>query len=353
MAWRPRGTSRATTTTAKQADARARLEERGLHPQFLTLASKFPKGTVFAEKPTAGTEVARGSTVQLSVSAVALTNVPNVVGVKSAAAVKTLRAAGLSAQTVTVAGTKPPGTVLQQTPAAGQRVGKGSTVALKVSRGAATVPDVVGQQASDAKAALGAAGLKTNVFQVPNAQSKGTVVAQRPAAGKKVARGSAVRINVSTGSQSSPPPPSGGTTTTSAPATARVPNVVGMQQGPAQRRLQRAGFRARILYIASQSPAGQVVSESPTAGTTAKRGSRVTLRVSVGPEAQTTAVPDVVGDDQQAATTALRNAGFRVQVLQVPTTDPSQNGVVVDEQPAGGARAPSGSQVTIYVGTSS
>jgi beta-lactam-binding protein with PASTA domain len=352
---RPAAVSSATVPNVvgeKQADARQRLEQRGLHPQFLTRASKFPKGTVFAQKPAAGAEVARGATVLLSVSAVAVTNVPNVVGMKSAAAVKTLKAAGFDAQTVSVSGTQAAGTVISQTPAAGQRVGKGSTVTLKVSRGAATVPDVVGQQASDAKSALGAAGLKTSVFQVPSAQSKGTVVAQSPAAGKKVSRGSAVRINVSNGSQTPPPPPppSGGTTTTSAPATARVPDVVGVQQGPAQRRLQSAGFRARILYVASQSPAGEVVSEAPSAGTTAKRGSRVTLRVSVGPAAQTTAVPDVVGDDQQAATTTLQNAGFTVQVLQVPVTDPSQDGTVVDEQPAGGARAPNGSQVTIYVG---
>jgi serine/threonine-protein kinase len=335
---------------SKRADARQRLEERGLQPQFLSRPSKFPKGTVFAEKPKAGTEVARGATVLLSVSAVAVTNVPNVVGVKSGDAVKTLKAAGLDAKTVSVAGTKPAGTVIAQMPTANQRVGKGSTVSLKVSRGTATVPDVVGQQASAAKRALAAVGLTTTAFEVPNAQSKGTVVAQNPAAGKKVARGSAVRINVSNGSQAAPPPPSGGTTTTSAPATARVPDVVGMQQGPAQRRLQSAGFRARILYVASQSPAGQVVSESPSAGTTLKRGSRVTLRVSVGPQAQTTTVPDVVGNDQQAATSELQNAGFTVQVLRVPVTDSSQEGVVVDEQPAGGARAPSGSQVTIYVG---
>jgi beta-lactam-binding protein with PASTA domain len=335
----------------KQAEARQRLEERGLHAQVLTRASKFPKGTVFAQTPTAGAEVARGATVQLSVSALAVTSVPNVVGSKSADAVETLKTAGLGAQVVSVAGSKPAGTVLSQAPEGGRRVGKGSTVALKVSRGAATVPDVVGQQASDAKAALAAAGLKTSIFQVTSAESKGNVVAQSPAAGKKVARGSSVRLNVSTGGRTAPAT-TAGSTTTSAPATARVPNVVGMQQGRAQRRLQSAGFRARVLYVASQQTAEQVVSQSPSAAATAKRGSRVTIRVSAGPDAQTTPVPDVVGKDQQSATSALETAGFTVQVLQVPTGEPSQDGNVVDEQPAGGARAPTGSEVTIYVATS-
>jgi serine/threonine-protein kinase len=60
-------------------------------------------------------------------------------------------------------------------------------------------------------------------------------------------------------------------------------------------------------------------------------------------------VPDVVGEDQQTATSDLQNAGFQVQVITVPPTDPSQSGNVVDEQPAGGTRAPRGSTVTIYV----
>jgi serine/threonine-protein kinase len=60
----------------------------------------------------------------------------------------------------------------------------------------------------------------------------------------------------------------------------------------------------------------------------------------------------VVGQDQQTATSTLQNAGFQVQAIMVPASDPSQNGMVVDEQPSGGTRAPDGSTVTIYVGSS-
>jgi beta-lactam-binding protein with PASTA domain len=41
-----------------------------------------------------------------------------------------------------------------------------------------------------------------------------------------------------------------------------------------------------------------------------------------------------------------------VQVIMVPPTDPSQSGMVLDEQPSAGTRAPEGSTVTIYVGSS-
>jgi beta-lactam-binding protein with PASTA domain len=107
-----------------------------------------------------------------------------------------------------------------------------------------------------------------------------------------------------------------------------------------------------VKYVSSQKPSGQVVAESPTAGTTVRSGSRVQISVSLGPSATTAQVPNVVGQDQQTATSTLQNAGFQVQVIMVPTSDASQNGVVIDEQPSGGTRAPDGSTVTIYVGSS-
>jgi serine/threonine-protein kinase len=212
------------------------------------------------------------------------------------------------------------------------------------------VPDVRGQDVASAKAALSAAGLVPTVFQVPGAEPKGTVTGQNPLPNKKVARGSKVRINVSAGAGAS-----GGTTTTRSTTTTtatqqvQVPNVVGLQQNIAQRRLNRAGLAVRVQYIASSKPSGQVVDQSPVTGTSVKKGSRVQITVSLGPNATTTQVPDVVGQDQQTATTTLQDAGFEVQVINVPATDPSQNGNVVDEQPAGGSRAPQGSTVTIYV----
>ncbi len=43
-------------------------------------------------------------------------------------------------------------------------------------------------------------------------------------------------------------------------------------------------------------------------------------------------------------------AGFEVETLQQPVTDRAQVGKVVDEQSAGGRKAPAGSVITIYVG---
>ncbi|HYX76004.1 MAG TPA: PASTA domain-containing protein, partial [Gaiellaceae bacterium] len=181
----------------KQDEAVRRLDERGLVPEVTAKVSKFPAGTVFAQDPGAGTEVVPQSHVALSVAAVSLAQVPDVVGATSSAAVQRLKAAGLNGRVTTVPAQATTGTVVAQSPGAGTKVGKGSTVLLKASRGQAAVPDVLGRPAADAKGALRAAGLVPVEFQVPATEPKGTVTAQKPLPNQKVPRGSRVRINVS------------------------------------------------------------------------------------------------------------------------------------------------------------
>jgi serine/threonine-protein kinase len=75
------------------------------------------------------------------------------------------------------------------------------------------------------------------------------------------------------------------------------------------------------------------------------------VNVSTGPNPEpATTVPDVNGQDQAAAASALRSAGFRVVVLNRPTSNQSQDGLVVEQQPGAGSSIPAGSQVTIFVG---
>ena len=336
----------------KQDEAARRLDERGLVPEITPKVSKFPSGTVFAQDPGGGTEVARHSRVALSVSAVSVVRVPDVVGSRTSAALARLQAAGLTGQVTTVPAQAAAGVVVAESPAAGAKVAKSSTVSLKASKGPATVPDVQGELAADAKGALRTAGLVPVEFQVPGTQPKGTVTAQKPLPNKQVPRGSKVRINVSTGSTGGG---GGGAGTTTAPAPApqevTVPDVVGIQQSAAQRRLHDGGLRARVKYVPSIRPVGVVTGQNPGGGTKVKNRSTVLLAVSRGPNPSLAVVPDVAGKTQQAATTTLQDAGFKVQVLTVKPANPSQSGRVVDEQPVGSTRAPEGSTVTIYVGS--
>jgi serine/threonine-protein kinase len=331
----------------QQREAVQRLNQRGLIARLKTRAGSAEPGTVVAQDPSPGADVVRHSVVTLIVSAVQTEAVPNVVGKRESAAVSALRAQGFQVKTISTVSSKPSGTVLAQNPPAGGRVAHGSTVTLRVSRGLVTVPDTVGQSHDNAVAAIRGAGLKPTAFTVPSSQPKGTVVAQRPLGGKRVPGGSAVRLNVSSGSTAAVPPPP---PPPSKPATVTVPDVTGQQQDVAQRQLNAAGLKAGVVYVASDEVQGTVVSQAPEGGTTQKRGTRIQLNVSRGPRAVVKGVPDVRNLDVGEARAKLTAAGFKVQTLPQGVSDPSQVGKVVDEQPAGGKNAPTGSVVTIYVG---
>jgi serine/threonine-protein kinase len=141
-------------------------------------------------------------------------------------------------------------------------------VQLLVSKGPVqvAVPNTVGVSETEARDRLAAAGFKANVFRVfSETVQSGDVVAQSPAAGTQAGKGSAVRLNVSKGTEF-----------------VVVPSVVGSTQADATTQLESAGLGANVVQVPSQDPAGTVVAQHP-AGGKAKRGSSVRLNVSKGP----------------------------------------------------------------------
>ena len=117
----------------------ARLRELGFSVETVHSFGAYPKGTVFASEPRAGTLLPKGSRVLLSVSdgsPSVIVEVPNVVGLSRGDAFQTLWMAGLRVQTVTERESILPfGTVTEQSIAAGTRVLSGSPVSLTVSSG--------------------------------------------------------------------------------------------------------------------------------------------------------------------------------------------------------------------------
>jgi serine/threonine-protein kinase len=333
----------------KQQEAVSRLRQRGLLPRISARRSSEAPGTVIAQDPNPGVNVLRHSVVTLAVSSAQTSAVPDVVGKTAPAAVTALRGQGFDVRMVNVVSKQAQGTVLAQTPGAGTQAARGSTVTIRASRGLVAVPDVLGQPRDAAIAAIGAAGLKPRSFVVSSTQEKGVVVAQHPQAGERVAGKSTVRLNISNGSGGSgaPPPPPASTP----PASVDVPDVTNEGQAAAQKQLNSAGLKAGVVYLESDQPQGTVVSQSPSSGKTVERGTRVQLNVALGPQPGTLkGVPDVRNLDPVAARSKLSAAGFVVQTLHQPVSDPAQVDKVVDEQPAGGRNAPAGSVITIYVG---
>jgi serine/threonine-protein kinase len=223
--------------------------------------------------------------------------------------------------------------VFDQDPGSGNKTAKGNVVTIFVSTGQAKVrvPDVRGDNSTDAAAAIASVGLKPDVHEVPSLKDPGTVVAQSPRPGVKVVKGAKVRINVSSG-----------------PAQVTVPPVVGIPFAQASSELQAQGFNVKRDDQDSNEPADTVLHQDPAANTSAAKGSTVTLTVSKGPT--TTQVPDVTSIDSQTATATLEQSGFKVKVVRQQVSDPSQDNVVLDQNPPPNSQAKAGTTVTIYVG---
>jgi beta-lactam-binding protein with PASTA domain len=332
--------------------AQFELRQAKLGYKVVRKAAKKPKGIVVGQAPKHGASVQQGSVVTLLVSkGPPGIGMPDLTGLAAADAVKALQARGLTVKLQQVASTQPPGTVLAQSPKPGKRARHGTQVVLQVSKAKASVsvPSVTGQSAQQASTALQQAGLRATVANVPSSQSKGTVVAQHPAPGAKVAQGSSVRLNVSSG-----PAQSSTTTTGSTRATTTAPTTTasttpqtgndyrGMRLSQAVQKIVQGRQQVIVQYVASSKPAGVVVGSTIA-------GSRERLQVSAGAQPSPNVdVPDVTGEDAATAADDLRSAGFTVVQAQWPVSDASQDGTVVYETPLGG-QAPRGVAIVIYV----
>ena len=117
----------------------------------------------------------------------------------------------------------------------------------------------------------------------------------------------------------------------------------------ARQELQQAGFEVSVVEAPDDdTPEGLVSAQSPDPGIQADRGSTVQITISTGPNL--VAVPDVTGMEAADARAALEEAGFRPRGMPQDTTDPDEEGVVLDQDPPGTTEAEPGSTVTIFVG---
>ena len=127
------------TVTGLMADeAVQKLADDGFEARQTEVAATQAPGTVVAQDPTAGSMLAKGGTVTLSVSKARPAPVPNVIGSSEETASKTLQAAGFSVNVATVPSARPEGVVIAQSPPAGGTAVTGSTVRINVSDGSGT-----------------------------------------------------------------------------------------------------------------------------------------------------------------------------------------------------------------------
>jgi serine/threonine-protein kinase len=197
------------------------------------------------------------------------------------------------------------------------------------------IPDVIGQNVDVATQALDNKGFEVAIKAVPSAAPRNQVVEQDPIptdrGGGKAEEGSTVTLSVSSG-----------------PAIVAIPDVTGLTPQDATKRLQKAGFSVTDREQFSNTvKRGLVIGTEPAAGTQLSTGQGVTILVSRG--ANTVAVPNVVGLNEQAALAAIQNA--RLSGVELQRDSPEPEGQVLSQSPGAGKLVARGSQVTIFAST--
>jgi serine/threonine-protein kinase len=238
-------------------DASAQLQELGFKVTREDELNDAPVDTVFDQSPEGGRLLPKGRTVVLKVSAKQV-QLPNVVGQTFDEASVALTKLGIGVERIDQESPDHPvNTVLAMDPAAGTTVDKGAGTIVRLTVATeplVAVPDVRGQDQTQAQSILQGAGFQTTFVQVAdNATAAGKVVNTDPAPGAKAAKGTNISVSVSTG-----------------PQIVAIPNTVGQAVEAASGTLTGAGFNVIIngctagQTVATQNPAS---GEAPPATT--------------------------------------------------------------------------------------
>ncbi|HEY5144066.1 MAG TPA: PASTA domain-containing protein, partial [Solirubrobacteraceae bacterium] len=214
-----------------------------------------------------------------------------------------------------------------------------------------TVPDLTKAATPfAAEQLLTKAGLNPvpHIESVPGTGKAGSIIAQTPAAGKKVKRGSLVTIQVVVGS-----------------GQVKVPSVVGMKVEQAAGALDKAGLKLGQMLPPPPDPKATIGSQIPAAGKLAAQGAAVSVFVihgakgaaatgagaaagaAAGAGGKPVPVPNVAGKPLAAAAAAL--AAAKLLPVEVPRYDAAKAGTLVRSVPASGAKVPPGSKVQLIV----
>ncbi len=203
------------------------------------------------------------------------------------------------------------------------------------------VPNVVGQTEDDAKQMLNEIGLgyKVSAYETSEQYDTGLVCTQSIAAGEEVEINTVVTVTVSSG-------------LVVEEEYIVVPDVAGSSESAAQRTLESAGFvvaTPQYEYSDSYSE-GTVIRTSPSAKAKVTAGTEVVMYVSKGIEKVT--VPNVVGMSDDAAQSALKDAGLKVTATY-QYNDDVDSGKVVSQSVSSGTKVSTGTTVNIVVSNGS
>ncbi|MYS08514.1 Stk1 family PASTA domain-containing Ser/Thr kinase [Streptomyces sp. SID6041] len=258
--------------------------------------------------------------------------VPQLVG--QTVAVATDRAANAEVK-IQEAGTErcdqPKGTICRQVPVADNiaKMDTGSTIQVFVSEGAplAEVPDVQEQSQERAEKTLKDKGFKVKVEQEESDEDPGTVLRQNPDGGTKAERNSEVTITVAK------------------QKLLQLPDVKTRSYDQAVQQLNGVGFTNITKEdVDSDQPAGTVVDQTPQGPSDQSKETRITLKVSKGPQQTQVQIPGgLTGKPFKEVRDALQALGLTV----VQKGSDKEDAMVLSTNPPEGSTVPTTQPITV------
>ena len=200
----------------------------------------------------------------------------------------------------------------------------------------ALVPYVVGMTLEQAESAFADQDIIANpIYKTSDTQEAGIVIAQSVAADQKVSKGRTIDITVSEG-----------------PAAVEVPAlaVAGMTQRIAELTLSNLGLEAVTTEEYNKDVAkGEVIMQSPEAGTRVPPGSTVTLLISLGEEPVQFTMEKLVGKTLDEAYQYADENGLTISAVNPATSYQYEANVVTAQSLDPGARVQTGDQLELTV----
>lgn len=253
--------------------------------------------------------------------------VPNVVGEPVDRARELLKDFAYEEAGQQVTGKSKANVVIEQNPAGGAKVAKGTKVAVTIEADSVSVPKLVGRSVEDARALLEKSRLELKTEARSAGKPPGTVVDQQPKDDERVAPKTVVTAFVEP-----------------EPQMVEVPDVIGV---PADKVAPIFEGRKLQYYVIGQQiitgkvPVGAIAHQSPEAGQRVRVGTRVELAA----ERDSIEVPDLRGKTVGDAVGLIRS--LKLEDFMDPHEAPSMWDIVRSQSPEPGTRVAPGARVTI------
>lgn len=197
------------------------------------------------------------------------------------------------------------------------------------------VPDLSDKTVAEAKKVAEKEGFKlkegAEVYSADIAE--GRICQQDPKGGTEAKKGSTITVNVSKGSKEG-----------------MVPNVIGKDIDDLEKFLKDYGYSVgTVKEITDTAPYGVILEQTPSAGSSLDKDSKIDVVISDGKGKEKGVVPSITGLTLSEAKKAIRAAGFTIGGIKYEESNAYGKGYVMWQQYAANTQLDKGTSIDIEV----